>query len=138
MNAKKLEIAKPAESNEKKSKWIVERGSARVNIYLTPHGGEDYFTVSYWVDKKRVRQVFPTLQKAKDVAAEKASQMTTGDLGAAKLTNADSAAFNRAVALLKPCGAALEFAASAHTVENWVSLAERAYWKMGSKRKRCF
>lgn len=112
MNAKKLEIAKPAESNEKKSKWIVERGSARVNIYLTPHGGEDYFTVSYWVDKKRVRQVFPTLQKAKDVAAEKASQMTTGDLGAAKLTNADSAAYRRAVALLEPVGAALEFAAS--------------------------
>lgn len=97
---------------EKRTKWTVERGSAVVNIYLTPHGGEDYFTVSYWVDKKRVRQVFPTLQKAKDVAAEKASQMTTGDIGAAKLTNADSAAYRRAIALLEPIGVALEFAAA--------------------------
>ncbi len=64
------------------------------------------------MDGKRVRQVFPTLQKAKDVAAEKASQMTTGDLGAAKLTDADSAAYRRAEALLEPVGAALEFAAS--------------------------
>jgi len=97
---------------EKRTKWTVERGSAVINIYLTPHGGEDYFTVSYWVDKKRVRQVFPTLQKAKDVAAEKAAQMTTGDIGAAKLTNADSAAYRRAIALLEPIGVALEFAAS--------------------------
>lgn len=97
---------------EKRTKWTVERGSAVVNIYLTPHGGEKYFTVSYWVDKKRVRQVFPTLQKAKDVAAEKASQMATGDIGAAKLTNADSAAYRRAIALLEPIGVALEFAAA--------------------------
>lgn len=46
------------------------------------------------------------------MAAEKASQMTTGDLGATKLTNADSAAYRRAEALLEPVGAALEFAAS--------------------------
>jgi integrase len=97
---------------EKRTKWTVERGSAVVNIYLTPHDAEDYFTVSYWVDKKRVRHVFPTLQKAKDVAAEKAAQMTAGDIGAAKLTNTDSAAYRRAIALLDPIGVALEFAAA--------------------------
>jgi len=97
---------------EPKTKWTVGRGSAVVNIYLTPHDGEDYFTVSYWVDKKRVRQVFPTLRKARRVAAEKATQMTTGDIGAAKLTNADSAAYRRAIALLEPIGVALEFAAA--------------------------
>jgi integrase len=101
-----------AQDEEKRTKWTVERGSATVKIYLTPHGAENYYTLSYWMDRKRRRQVFKTLQEAKDEAAIKATQMTNGDLGAAKLTNADSAAYLRAIALLKPCGAALEFAAS--------------------------
>ena len=111
MNAK---TAKPPESvpDTKKTKWLVGRGSATVKIYLTPHGGKNYYTLSYWLDGKRKRQVFPTLQAAKDEAAVKAIAFTNGDLGAAKLTNADSAAYSRAVALLKPVGAPLEFAAS--------------------------
>lgn len=68
--------------------------------------------MSYWLNKKRIRQAFPTRQKAKDVAAEKASQMTTGNIGAAKLTNSDSAAYRRAIALLEPIGVALDFAAA--------------------------
>jgi hypothetical protein len=50
----------------------VERGSATVKIHRTPHRSESYFTVAYWMDGKRDRQVFPTLEKAKKVAAEKA------------------------------------------------------------------
>ena len=112
ISAKKAREARPAEKIEPKTKWSVERGSATVKIYLTPHGAEKYYTISYWTDGKRKRQVFPTLQQAKDVAAEKATQMTHGDLGVAKLTNADSAAYLRATALLQPVGASLEFAAS--------------------------
>jgi len=112
MSATQPKDAKRPKKSKKQTKWIVERGSATARIYLTPHGTEKYYTVSYWTDGKRTRQVFPTLQAAKDVAAEKATQMTNGDLGAAKLTNADSAAYNRAIALLRPSGAALEFAAS--------------------------
>ena len=96
----------------KKTKWVVGRGSATVKIYLTPHGGNNYYTLSYWLDGKRKRQVFSTLQAAKDEAAVKAIAFTNGDLGAAKLTNADSAAYCRAIALLEPSGAPLEFAAS--------------------------
>ena len=92
--------------------WIVERGSATVKIYLNPHGSENFYTLSYWMDGKRKRQVFPMLEQAKKVAAEKATQMTNGDLGAAKLTNADSAAYFRAITLLKPLNTPLEFAAS--------------------------
>lgn len=112
MSAKNADNANPAGLAVKKTKWVVGRGSATVNIYLTPHGEENYYTVSYWLDGKRKRQVFSTLQQAKDVAAEKATQMTNGDLGAAKLTNADSAAYLRATALLQPVGAPLEFVAS--------------------------
>jgi integrase len=102
----------PLVNGEETTRWIVERGSATVKIYLTPHGANNYFTISYWMDGKRKRQVFPTFQKAKAEAAKKATQITNGDLGAAKLTNADSAAYLRAVALLKPLGVPLEFAAS--------------------------
>jgi len=96
----------------KRTKWIVERGSATIRIYLTPHGAKNYFTLSYWMDGKRKRQVFSTLQAAKDEAAIKATAITNGDLGAAKMSNADSAAYNRAIALLQPIGVPLEFAAS--------------------------
>ncbi|MEY4385535.1 MAG: hypothetical protein RLY20_818 [Verrucomicrobiota bacterium] len=96
----------------KRTKWVVERGSAVVKIYLTPHGEEKYYTISYWMDGKRHRQLFKTLQEAKDAAADKATKMTKGDLGAAQLTNADSAAYLRAIELLKPSGTPLEFAAS--------------------------
>jgi len=108
------EKSKKSESapDGKRTKWLVGRGSATVKIYLTPHGGQNYYTLSYWLDGKRKRQVFSTLQAAKDEAAVKAIAFTNGDLGAAKLTNAESAAFSRAVALLEPVGAPLELAAS--------------------------
>ena len=110
MNAEKSK--KTASAPDAKTKWLVGRGSATVKIYLTPHGGKNYYTLSYWLAGKRKRQVFPTLQAAKDEAAVKAIAFTNGDLGAAKLTNADSAAYARAVALLEPVGAPLELAAS--------------------------
>jgi integrase len=111
VNEKKSKVPQSA-LDAKKSKWLVGRGSATVKIYHTPHGGKNYYTVSYWLEGKRKRQVFTTLQAAKDEAAVKAIAFTNGDLGAAKLTNAESAAFARAVALLEPVGAPLELAAS--------------------------
>ena len=111
MNAK--QASKPeSDSTSKKTKWIVGRGSATVKIYFTPHGGKNYYTLSYWLEGKRKRQVFPTLQAAKDEAALKAIAFTNGQLGVANMTNADSAAYTRAIALLQPVGAPLEFAAS--------------------------
>jgi hypothetical protein len=111
VNEKKSKVPQSA-LDAKKSKWLVGRGSATVKIYLTPHGRKNYYTVSYWLEGKRKRQVFTTLQAAKDEATVKAIAFTNGDLGAAKLTNAESAAFSRAVSLLEPVGAPLELAAS--------------------------
>jgi len=112
MSIKPAILSPSAGVSEPETKWAVTRGSATVRIYLTPHGQENYFTVSFWMDGKRHRQVFPTLKQAKTVAADKAQKISNGQLGAAKLTNADSASYFRAIALLKPVGAALEFAAS--------------------------
>ena len=95
-----------------KTKWTVGRGSAIVKIYLTPHSGRNYYTVSYWIDGKRKRHVFPTLEAAKAEANLKAVAFSNGDLGGVQMTNADSAAYCRAIALLAPLGMPLEFAAS--------------------------
>jgi len=56
--------------------------------------------------------MFPTLKAAKKAAKTKAEELDRGDHGAAKLTNAASAAYFRAIDLLKPSGTSLEFAAS--------------------------
>ena len=101
---------------EKETKWVVEKGSSRVKIYYTPDhtdkGEIPFFTISYWMKGKRERHMFPTLKAAKKAAKTKAEEMDRGDHGAAKLTNADSAAYFRAIDLLKPSGTSLEFAAS--------------------------
>jgi hypothetical protein len=33
-----------AQDEEKRTKWTVERGSATVKIYLTPHGAKNYYS----------------------------------------------------------------------------------------------
>ena len=104
------------DSPKKETKWVVEKGSSRVRIYYTPDltdkGEIPFFTISYWMKGKRERHVYPTLKAAKKAAKKKAEELDRGDHGAAKLTNADSAAYFRAIDLLKPSGASLEFAAS--------------------------
>ena len=97
---------------EETTSWKVKRGSAVVRVYLTPHGEENYYTISYWIDSKRKRQVFDTLKKARKEAKIICKQLTAADSGAAELNRAQRASFHRAMALLEPSGAALEFAAS--------------------------
>ena len=106
------ETAPQQTPDSKKTKWSVGRGSTTVRIYRTPHGKRDYYTLSYWINGKRKRQVFPTLQAAKYEANIKAVAFSNGDLGVVQMTNADSAAYCRAIALLAPTGMPLEFVAS--------------------------
>ena len=98
------------------SKWIIRRGSAQVKIYYTPNRTPEreipFYTISYWLNGKRVRQIFTTFKEAKAAATRKADDLDRGNHGAAKLTNSESAAYLRAVALLQPSGTSLEFAAS--------------------------
>ena len=103
---------KTAAAPQDSTRWKVGRGSATVKIYLTPHGDLNYYTLSYWMDGKRIRQVFRTLKEAKKEAGTIADQLTSGDSAAAELTRDQRAAFHRAMVLLEPSGTALEFAAS--------------------------
>lgn len=98
--------------DEKQTRWVVDKGSVIVRIYLTPHGENRYYTISYWLDGKRKRQVFPTLTEARKEANRIAGKLSNGEVAIAELTRADAAAYQRAIALLEPVGVPLEFAAS--------------------------
>jgi hypothetical protein len=84
----------------------VVKGSQTVRIYYTPDLTDKeeipFFAISYWMHGKRSRHVFPTLKVAKKRPRKKAEELDRGDHGAAKLTNADSAAYFRAIDLLNP------------------------------------
>lgn len=95
-----------------KPRWKVITGSAIVKIYLTPSGSRELYTVSHWVDGKRLRQVFPSLEAAKAEASTLSGQLARGDAGSPDLTKAQRASFARAMELLAPFGIPLEVAAS--------------------------
>jgi hypothetical protein len=50
-------IERPGKGDRPPS-WLVEVGSAHLKVYATPVREKEFFTLSYWVDGKRVRRVF--------------------------------------------------------------------------------
>ncbi|HLH53413.1 MAG TPA: site-specific integrase, partial [Verrucomicrobiae bacterium] len=94
------------------SSWLVGVGSAQVKVYCTPHMGRELYTISFWVDGKRVRRVFPTVEKAIAEAKEAGKRLNSGEVSVAQFSSADWAAFARARELLRPSGVALETAAA--------------------------
>lgn len=60
--------------------WDVRVGLALFNVYRTPIGDRELFTLSYWLDSKRYRKVFPTLDQAIDAAKVKGKQLSKGDI----------------------------------------------------------
>src|ERR1035437_9144085 len=67
---------KPADAPAKETKWVEVKSSQTVRIYYTPDhtdkGEIPFFTISFWMKGKRVRQMFPTLKAAKKAAKKKA------------------------------------------------------------------
>ena len=47
---------------------------------IAPIGDRELFTLSYWLDSKRYRKVFPTLDQAIDAAKDKGKQLSKGDI----------------------------------------------------------
>lgn len=110
----KTKVTKRTKENEDGSvsvNWEVTVGSAMVRVYSTPHGDRELFTVSYWVDRKRKREVLPTFDKAIAVAKKAGENIARGDLGAADLTAAQRVACVRALQLLAPTKVPIEVAA---------------------------
>jgi len=70
VNAVVTEIKKKRKGKPEITLWEVRVGSAISKIYFTPSGERELFTLAYWLDGKRKREVFPTKEEA--VAAARA------------------------------------------------------------------
>ena len=79
-------------------------GSALVRVYLTPSGERELYTVSYWVDGKRKRQVFPSYDKAIAEAKDSRVPAEQGRLGGGGFVRQQRVACRRALELLEPTG----------------------------------
>jgi integrase len=112
----KTKVTKREKRNEKGEvvsvSWDVQVGSALLRVYFTPSGEREFYTVSYWVDGKRKRQVLPSLEKAIDEAKETGKQLNKGDKGAAEFSGVQRVACLRALQLLAPTGIAIEMGAA--------------------------
>jgi integrase len=106
------EIKKKRKGKPEITLWSVRVGSAISKIYFTPSGGRELFTLVYWLDKKRKREVFPTKEKAIAAAKSANTEMSKGDLGAADLTAPQRVGCARALDILAPFGVPIELVAS--------------------------
>ena len=104
------EIRKSREGQPDRVLWSVQVGSSLSKIYFTPSGNRELFTLVYWLDGKRKREVFPTKEKALEAAKSANLEIAKGDLGAADLSAKDRVACSRALDLLAPTGVPIESA----------------------------
>ena len=71
LKTKVTERVKKSEGKPDTIIWDVRVGVALFNVYRTPIGDRELFTLSYRLDGKRYRQVVPTLAAAIDAAKAK-------------------------------------------------------------------
>lgn len=112
LKSKVTERLHKADDGTMRKCWDVNVGSALLRVYFTPNGDRELFTMSYWIDGKRKRQVLPTLDAAITEAKKIGSQLARGDFVAADLTAAERMAAARALKLLSAVGVPLELAAA--------------------------
>lgn len=105
--------------------WLVEVGSAHLKVYMTPFRKKEFYTLSYWVDGKRVRRVYPTQEAAIHEAKEAGKRLAKGVAGVPEVSSADWACYSRSRQILDPLGIPLERGAAlvAHLIQR---LAGRA------------
>ena len=92
--------------------WDVRVGLALFNVYRTPHGNREFFTLSYSLDGKRYRQMFPTLALAIDAAKAKGKDLAKGDIVEIDMTPADRASAAKVLSWVKARGLSLELVVS--------------------------
>ena len=92
--------------------WDVRVGLALLNVYRTPHGSRELFTLSYSLDGKRYRQMFPTLEQAIAAAKAKGKQLAKGDIVAVNMSPADRASAAKVLSWVKARGLSLELVVS--------------------------
>src|SRR5438105_15006375 len=101
---------------------IIKVGSAAVKIYQGEicQGKYDAFTVAYYLNGKRHRDVFGKLADARARASEVATQIARGDANMLTLSSADRESYLTAKERLRPFGIPLHAA-----VEEYVTAREQ-------------
>jgi integrase len=108
LKTKVTERVKKVEGKPDTIIWDVRVGLAFFNVYRTPIGDRELFTLSYRLDGKRYRQVLPTLAEAIEAAKAKGKQLSRGDIVAVDMSPADRASAAKVLGWLKPLGLSLE------------------------------
>ena len=115
----------------------VKYGSASVPIYRCRHRSSVRFVISYHREGRRVRQSFPSLEKARKEALLVAQRIQSGMQHVTDMTPADRDAFRAASAILAPAGLPLVAA-----VEEYMKARQLAgsssLLSMAEEYGRCF
>ncbi len=98
--------------------WEVKAGSAVSKVYMTPHGKRELFTLAYWVDGQRKREVFPSKEAAIEAARKTNKDLGSGNLTAPDILPKDRVVCVRAVEILAPYHFAIDDVASRY-VKLW-------------------
>ena len=105
------EITKERKSNgttKTITQWKVRVGSAISEVYSTPTGERELFTLSYWVDGQRKREVFPSKEAAIEAARNTNKDLGSGNLTAPEISPKDRVVCARAVKIVAPYGLAID------------------------------
>ena len=111
VKTKVAEIVKRRKDGSEIVFWEVRVGSAIAKVYFTPSGERDLFTLAYWIDGKRKREVFPTKEAAIEAAKAAGGGLTSGKILGPELSAKQRASCARALELLAPTGVPIEVAA---------------------------
>lgn len=111
VKTKVAEIVKRRKDGSEIVFWEVRVGSAIAKVYFTPSGERDLFTLAYWVDGKRKREVFPTKEAAITAAKAAGGGLTSGKILGPELSAKQRTSCARALELLAPTGVPIEVAA---------------------------
>ena len=88
---------------------IVKKGSVSAKIYSTPtRSGYDSYTLVYYQDSVRKREVFGDLNDAKKRGGEVVGDISNGEIEASDMTSEARNAYNRSLEIIKPTGMTLE------------------------------
>jgi integrase len=112
VKTKVTEVVKKRNDGPETVYWEVRVGSAVAKVYFTPSGERDLFTLAYWTDGKRKREVFPSKEIAIEAAKKAGGGLTSGELLGPNLTSKQRVACARALEVLAPTGVPIEAAAS--------------------------
>jgi len=117
MNPKKqvkpvIKLIKKTWKGKEIAYWEVRVGSSLAKVYATPTGNRVRYSVVYWLDGQRKRELFNSKEEALEAAKKTGSDLGKPDFGGAGITGTVRLACERALETAKPFGIPIDVMAS--------------------------